>query len=99
MLVAYGDFVIVEPVDEEMSSTIIVPDKAKNYSVRGKVVSVGPGPRGRDGQYHPLRVAVGEVIYFAKFSVNEIEHERAKYKIVAERDILAVVHLNKKEKR
>ena len=99
MLVAYGDFVIVEPVEDDMSSTIIVPDSAKNRPVCGRVLSVGPGPRGKDGQYHPLRVAVGEVIYFAKFSVNEIEHERTKYKVVAERDILAVVHPNKKEKR
>lgn len=96
-LVAYGEYVVIEQFEEEQVGTIIVPDSAKKVPVKGKVVAVGEGVRLRDGSYAKIKLSVGEVVYFARFSVNDVEFNGKKYKIVAERDILAVVHPDKKK--
>lgn len=97
-LVAYGEYIVIEQFEEEQTGTIILPDKAKQFPVKGRVVSVGEGTRLRDGSYAKPKLAVGEIVYFARYSINEVEFERKKYKVVAERDILAVVHPDKKSK-
>lgn len=96
-LVAYGEYIIIEQLGEEQTGTIIVPEKAQKIPLRGRVVSVGEGQRLRDGSFAKPRLAVGEVVYFSRYSVNEIEHEKHKYKVVNERDILAVAHQDKKK--
>ena len=96
-LVAYGENVVLEQFEEEQTGKIILPEKAKQVPVRGRIVSVGEGTRLRDGTFAKPRLAVGEVVYFSRYSVNEIEFEKKKYKIVAERDILAVIHEGKKK--
>lgn len=98
-IVAYGDYVVVEQVEEQESKTIIVPDAAKHVPVKGRIVSVGDGTRLKDGSFARPRLAVGEVIVYAKYSVTDVEIERKKYRIVAERDVLAVIHPEKSDKK
>ena len=96
-IVAYGDNVVVENLDEQQSQTIIVPDSAKTVPIKGRVVAVGFGTRQRDGTYIRPRLDVGEIIVYAKYSVTDVEIDRKKYRIVAERDVLAVIHTDKKK--
>jgi chaperonin GroES len=98
-IVAYGENVVVENLDEQASQTIIVPDSAKNAPIKGRVVAVGFGTRLRDGSYAPLKLAVGEVIVYSKYSVTDVEIDRKKYRIVAERDVLAVIQPEPEKKK
>ena len=57
-----GDRLIVEVLEEEeiTVSGIVLPDTAREKPQRGKVLSVGPGPRDEDGEYIKMDVEEGD---------------------------------------
>lgn len=99
--VAYGDRIIIEKSKSEIEkqaerANIIIPDGAaqkEKRSLSGVVVSVGEGKRLENGQIHAPKVAVGETVYYARFSgVTHNLSEGKEYLIIREDDILAVEH-------
>jgi chaperonin GroES len=88
-----GDRVWVEPIEREetTASGIILPETAKEKPQEGKVLAVGPGVRNDKGERQPLDVKVGDRVLFAKYAGTEIKHDGAKYLIMRESDILAIV--------
>jgi chaperonin GroES len=88
-----GDRIIVEVLDEEdvTASGIVLPDTAKEKPQRGKVLSVGPGPRDEDGEYIKMDVDEGDEVIFSKYGGTEIKIGVDEVLILRESDILAKV--------
>ena len=87
------DRVVVEPAEAEETTAggIVLPDTAKEKPQRGTVLAVGPGKLLDSGQRGELSVAVGDVVYFGKYSGVEQEIDGRELKILRESDILAKV--------
>lgn len=85
------DRVVVEPMSAEETTAggIVLPDSAKEKPQRGKVISVGPGRLLDNGERHPIALAVGDHVLFAKYGGTEIEIDGQEVKILRESDILA----------
>ena len=88
-----GDRLIVEVLDEEETtiSGIVLPDTAREKPQRGKVLAVGPGPRGEDGEYIKMEVEEGDEVIFSKYGGTEIRLGADDVLILRETDVLAKV--------
>jgi chaperonin GroES len=88
-----GDRVWVEPIEQEerTASGIILPETAKEKPMEGKILAVGPGGRKENGERIPMDVKVGDRVLFAKYAGTEFKHEGAKYLLMRESDLLAII--------
>jgi chaperonin GroES len=88
-----GDRLIVEVLDEESTtaSGIVLPDTAQEKPQRGKILSVGPGPRDEDGEYIKMDVEEGDEIIFSKYGGTEIKIGADEVLLLRESDVLAKV--------
>jgi chaperonin GroES len=88
-----GDRVIVKPAEaeEQTASGLVIPDTAQEKPQRGEIVAVGEGKRDEDGNRVPMDVAVGDIIIYGKYGGQEIKIDGIEYKILEERDVIAIV--------
>ena len=88
-----NDRVIVIRTEDENKTKggIIIPDTAKEKPQKGKVIAVGPGKIGENGNRIPLDVKVGDHVIFSKYAGNEIKIDNTEHVFMKESDILAVV--------
>ena len=89
-----GDRVIIEPSDDEASTSpggIIIPDTAKEKPQQGAVVAAGPGRTTDDGTVIEMPVKIGEEVIYSKYAGTEYSEDGTDYLIVRESDILAIV--------
>lgn len=96
-IIPLGDRVLVKPFSEadlrkgEKKSTFILPDSVtKEKSAQGKVLAVGEG-KFVDGKLQPVRVKVGDTIFFSKYSYDEIEQDEEELYLLKEENILAIL--------
>ena len=87
------DRILVQRVEEETKTKggIIIPDTAKEKPAEGKVVAVGNGKVGDDGNRIALEIKVDDRILFGKYSGTEVKIEGEEYLIMREDDILGVI--------
>lgn len=93
-----GDRVLVRPFTEEElkggkkgNYGIIIPDTvSKEKSAQGKVLAVGEG-RWEDGKVVPVRVKVGDTVFFSRYSYDEVEQDGEELYLLKEDNILAVI--------
>lgn len=83
-----ADRVLVQPMEAEQKTAagIIIPDTAKEKPQQGVVVAVGPGKKDE-----PMTVKVGDKVLYGKYSGSELEIGGAKYLIMRESDIFAIL--------
>lgn len=83
-----ADRVLIEPTaaEEKTLSGIIIPDTAKEKPLRGKVLAVGQGTKD-----DPMILKAGDEVLYGKYAGTEIELEGAKYLIMRQSDVLAVI--------
>jgi chaperonin GroES len=88
-----GDRLLVKPIEQEekTASGIILPETAKEKPQEGEVLAVGPGSRKEDGSRIAMDVVVGNRVLYAKYAGTEIKMDGAKYLILRESDVLAIV--------
>jgi len=88
-----GDRVLVEreESEERTAGGIVLPDKARDKSKRGKVLSVGNGKLNKDGKRIPPTVKPGDRVLFSGYSGEEIKIDGQEMLLVREDDILAVI--------
>ena len=84
--------VLVLRVEEEQKTSggIIIPDTAKKKPQEGKVIAVGSGKSGKDGNRIPLDVKAGNRILFSKYTGSEIRINGVEHIFMKETDILAI---------
>lgn len=93
-LIPLEDHVIVKPISEEATtkSGIILPESKEKPS-KGQVVAVGNGKILENGSRAPIDVKVGDVVYFAKYSIDELEideeGQKVKYLVMKQSYIMA----------
>jgi len=92
-MVPLGDRVIVRLIEQEEKTKggIIIPDTAKERPQEGEVVAVGKGRRTNSGERLEPEVKKGDRVLFTKYAGNEIEMDSAKYLVMKEDDILAIL--------
>ena len=88
-----GDRLIVEVLDEEptTASGIVLPDTAQEKPQRGRVLSVGPGPRDEDGEYIKMDVEEGDELIVSMYGGTENKIGADEVLILRESDVLAKV--------
>ena len=88
-----GDQVLVEREKSEERTTggIVLPDKARNKSKRGKVLSVGNGKLNKEGKRIPPRINPGDRVLFRGYSGEEIKFDGWEVLLIREDDVLAVI--------
>lgn len=79
-----SDRVIIMPHNPETHTKggLIIPDTAKEKALMGLVVRIGP---------HVVQIKEGDTVLFGKFAGTEIEHDGAKWLVMREDDVLAVL--------
>ena len=93
-LIPLEDHVIVKPLSEETTtkSGIILPESKEKPS-KGQVVAVGDGKILEHGSRAPVDVKVGDIVYFAKYSIDELEideeGQKVKYLVMKQSYIMA----------
>ena len=87
------DRILVQRVEEETTTKggIIIPDTAKEKPAEGKVVAVGNGKLGDDGQRIAMEIKKGDRILFGKYSGTEVKIEGEEYLIMREDDVLGII--------
>ncbi|MDK2823649.1 MAG: chaperonin GroES [Clostridia bacterium] len=89
-----ADRILVEPIEKDTVSPagIIIPDTAKEKPQEGKVLAIGPGALGDNGQRNPLEVKVGDRILFSKYAGTEIKQDGKQLYIMRESEVLAILN-------
>ena len=93
-LIQLEDHVIVKPLREETTteSGMILPESKEKPS-KGQVVAVGDGKILENGSRAPVDVKVGDIVYFAKYSIDELEideeGQKVKYLVMKQSYIMA----------
>ncbi len=86
-----GNRIVIEPTedDEQVSAGgIYIPDTAKEKPQEGKVVATGPGRMTDDGNRIPMKLAVGNVVVYSKYTGTEYKEGDIEYLVLREDDIL-----------
>jgi chaperonin GroES len=88
-----GDRILAQRLeaDEEVRGGIIIPDTAKEKPLEAKVVAVGAGRRGDDGERLPMELKAGDRVLISKYGGTEVKLEGVEHLILREDDVLAVV--------
>ncbi len=87
------DHVIVSRLESEEKTPggIIIPDTAKEKPQEGKVLAVGPGRLGKEGNRITPEVKEGDKVLFTKWGGTEVKIDGRELMIMKEDDILAVL--------
>ena len=87
------DRVVVEALEQEEKTAggIIIPDTAKEKPMQGKVVAVGPGARGDNGDIAPPDVKAGDRVLYGKWSGTEVKVDGKDLLIMRESDIMGIL--------
>lgn len=83
-----ADRVLIEPTpaEEVTSAGIIIPDSAKEKPLKGKVLATGNGTKDEE-----MVLKEGDQVLYGKYAGTEIELDGAKYLIMRQNDVLAVI--------
>jgi len=87
------DRILVQRVEEESTTRggIIIPDTAKEKPIEGKVIAVGKGKIGDDGNRIALDIKKGDRILFSKYGGTDVKIEGEEYLIMREDDVLGII--------
>ena len=88
-----ADRVVIVPIDEEVKTQggIVLPDNMKEKPQQGKVVAIGSGRVLDSGERVKPEVKEGDIVVFSKYSGDEVKVDGVEYKIIEERNVLAII--------
>ena len=88
-----NDRILVQRVEEEEKTAggIIIPDKAQEKPVEGKIVAVGKGKLNDAGERVALQVKAGDTVLFSKYGETEVKIDGKNYLIMREDDVLGII--------
>lgn len=89
-LLPLEDHILVEAIEEEnkTKSGIILPEKNEKPS-KGKVIAVGDWKILDNWTRAPMDVKIGDIVYFTKYSPDELDIDWKKYLVIKLSSILA----------
>jgi len=77
--------------DDMSAGGIIIPDTAKEKPLQARVVAVGPGKVGKNGERIAPAVAEGDLILFGRYAGDEVRIGGTDHMILRDDEILAVI--------
>jgi chaperonin GroES len=83
--------VIRQESEQKTAGGIIIPDTAKEKPIEGRLVAVGPGKMGKDGQRIPMEVKEGDRVLFGRYAGTEIKIDGVEHLMMRADDILGVL--------
>jgi len=85
------DRVLVKPDEEEEKTAggILLPDTAKEKPITGRVIAVGPGKLGEDGERREMTVKVNDRVVFGRYAGTEVTIDGVEHRILREDEVLA----------
>ena len=88
-----GDRVIISPIEpkEVVKGWMIIPERAEEKPMQGKVVAAGPGALNKEGARLPMDVKAGDTVLYGKYSGTEIKLDDEKYIIMHQEEILGIL--------
>ncbi len=88
-----SDRLLIKIIDDTQQSQggIFIPDSAKEKPQKGEVIAAGPGAMGKEGKRDEMEVKEGDKVLFAKYAGTDVKLDREEYKILSEKDVLAVI--------
>ena len=83
-----ADRVLIKPADaeEKTAGGIIIPDSAKEKPLKGTVIAAGNGTKDEE-----MVLKEGDQVLYGKYAGTEIELDDAKYLIMRQSDVLAII--------
>lgn len=80
-----ADKVVIKPREEKekKASGLLIPETAKDKTVEGHVVAVGPGRKGEES----MQVKVGDKVIYREYSGHKITIGKEVYLVMHENDI------------
>jgi chaperonin GroES len=95
-IIPVGDRVLIRPIGNDLLSSfgkvkIVLPESITNEkSDRGMVIAVGDG-RHEDGKLVPIKLKVGDMVIFSKYSYDEVKQGDEDLFLVKSENILALI--------
>jgi chaperonin GroES len=93
-IVPLGKRVVIKPQDiqEKTPGGLVIPPSATDDKrpAFGEIVKLGIG-KGEDGKVIKFDVKVGDLVYFKRYSPEEIEVDGKEYLVLDAEDIIALV--------
>lgn len=88
-----ADRVLVKGLEPEevTAGGILLPSSAQEKPQKAEVIAVGPGRCNDEGERIPVDVKEGDIVIHSKYGGSEIKIDGVEYKVLSEKDILAVV--------
>jgi chaperonin GroES len=88
-----SDRIILKAVtaEEKTAGGIFLPDAAQEKPQQGEVIAVGPGKVLDNGKLAAMDVAVGDKVYYGKYSGTEIKLKGEEFIVLRQDDVLGVV--------
>ena len=84
--------VVVQPIEKaEVKGGIIIPDDAKEKSMEGRIIAVGPGLITTEGEIIDMKLFEGMKVLYSKFVGTEITYQGEDYLIMRESEVLAIL--------
>ena len=83
---------VIKPLEEVKSNGIFIPDDAKEKSMEGMVIAVGPGTITPEGLPIKMNIKVGDIVLYSKFVGTEIINNGVDYLIMRESEVLAILN-------
>ena len=77
-----GDRVVIVPIEDQIETTLIIPDNAREKPIRGRISAVGPDVKD---------LGVGETVLFGKYSGTEVPVGRDVVIIMHQTDVMATM--------
>ncbi|PIN22254.1 Mitochondrial chaperonin [Handroanthus impetiginosus] len=70
---------------------ILLPEKSAKLN-SGKVIAVGPGIRGKDGNNIPVAVKEGDTVLLPEYGGTQVKLGEKEYHLYRDEDILGTLH-------
>ena len=78
--------ILPTPAEEVTAAGIIIPDSAKEKTLRGTVIATGSGTQDEE-----MVIKKDDEVLFGNYAGTEIELEGTKYLIMRQADVLAIL--------
>jgi chaperonin GroES len=87
------DRILVKRIEEkeQKKGGIIIPDTAREKPTEGRVIAVGTGRIGKDGEVIPLEVKAGDRVLLGKYSGTEVKIDDQEHVILREDEVLGII--------
>ena len=84
-----SDKILIEPIviDTVEESGVYIPNSYEDKPEIGRVIKIGEGKRLENGMLIPLKVSVGDIVYFNKYSSVKFRIGHKDYYTIREEDI------------